>query len=214
MILNNRKKMRLGYLVMRNTGYADMGLSWDEAREAEDNFFAGDSYWLSVPKTNKGRIGVKTFLGNLLYAHIKKELPLLKREIINKHDYLQRELDGMGVQIAKSHEARAKFTELTMQLQSSLSDVLIGAYSQEYMDKFKDDVDGGDDDQRPESLHFIRSTLQKLYLDYSETMALHNCQRLKTSDIVAMVTCFRGNELPGFVPFTVFTKLFSRTLTT
>ncbi|KAF9304441.1 hypothetical protein BGZ74_001523 [Mortierella antarctica] len=215
MILNNRKKMRLGYLVMRNTGYADMDLSWEEARQAEDEFFTRDQKWQEVPKTNKGRVGVKAFLGDLLYAHIKKELPLLKREVISKTDELRRELNGMGVQIANSHEARSKFAELMMQLQSSLCGTLVGTYSQEYIDQFKDEADGVDDgQQQQESLRFIRSSLLKLYQDYNLAMAEHNCQNLQTNDIVAMVTRFKGNELPGFVPFTVFTKLFSGTLAT
>ncbi|KAF9120369.1 hypothetical protein BGX30_003206 [Mortierella sp. GBA39] len=210
-VLNNRKKMRLGYLVMRNTGYADMDLSWDEARQAEDDFFARDKEWQLVPKSNKGRVGVKKFLGDLLHAHIKKELPLLRREVINKIDELRRELEGMGVRIANNHEARIKFADLTMQLQLSLSNTLVGAYSQEYMDKFKDDDEGGDDEQQQESLRFIRSSLHKLYQGYNAAMAEHHLQKLETSDIMAMAIRFKGNELPGFVPFTTFVKLFSGT---
>lgn len=215
MVLNNRKKMRLGYLVMRNTGYSDMDLSWEDARQAEDEFFARDVEWRSVPKTNKGRDGVKRFLGDMLYAHIKKELPLLKGEVVAKTDELRRELDSMGVQIANTNEARVKFQELTMQLQLSLSGILVGAYSQEYMDTFKDEANGGDNgQQQQESLRFIRSSLQKLYQDYNTAMTEHNFQKLEISDIMATVNRFKGNELPGFVPFTIFINLFSGTLTT
>lgn len=216
MVLNNRKKMRLGYLVMRNTGYSDMDLSWEDARQAEDDFFARDMEWRSVPKTNKGRDGVKRFLGDMLYAHIKKELPLLKGEVVIKTNELRRELDSMGVQIANTHDARVKFQELTMQLQLSLSGILIGAYSQEYMNTFKDETQSGDSgysgQQQQESLRFIRSSLQKLYQDYNAAMAEHHFQKLETSDIVATVNRFKGNELPGFVPFTIFINLFSGTL--
>ncbi|KAF9273784.1 hypothetical protein BGZ68_001211 [Mortierella alpina] len=210
MVLNNRKKMPLGYLVMRNTGYIDMSLSWEEAREAEDDFFAQDKAWELVPSSNKGRVMVKKFLGDLLFAHIKKELPLLKREIVDKIDELRQQLDGMGTQIANSSEARFKFVELTMQLQSTLSGVLVGAYSQEYMERFKDEAEGADALQQV-NLRFIRSSLQKLYQNYNSAMAKHNIQELETSDILAMVTRLKGIELPGFVSFSVFIKLFSDT---
>ncbi|KAF9899861.1 hypothetical protein EC991_008230 [Linnemannia zychae] len=215
MVLNNRKKMRLGYLVMCNTGYANMDLSWEQARQAEDKFFAQDKEWQMVPKSKRGRVGVKKFLGDLLYAHIKKELPLLKREVVVKTDELRRELDGMGVQVANSHEARLKFSELTMQLQSSLSGILSGSYTQDYMDKFKHETSGGDDGQKQQqkNLHFIRSSLVKLYQEYSSAMDESNFQQLETIDIVETVARFKGNELPGFVAFTVFINLFSRTLT-
>ncbi|CAO3568750.1 unnamed protein product [Mortierella alpina] len=67
---------------------------------------------------------------------------------------------GMSIQIANCSVARVKFTDLTMQFLSSLSGILIGAYSQEYVEKFKDEAEGGDVEQQ-ENLHFIRSSIQK-----------------------------------------------------
>ncbi|KAG0249685.1 hypothetical protein DFQ27_009848 [Actinomortierella ambigua] len=214
-ILNNRKKMRLGYLVMRNTGFADMDLPWEEARQAEDDFFGRDQAWRSVPKASRGRVSVKKFLGDLLFAHIKKELPLLKREVINKTEELRQELSGMGHAIASTHDARAKFSELTMKLQSSLSANLVGAYSQEYMIQFKDEADEFVDGLKTQkSLRFIRSSLQKLYQEYNAAMSKYNCEDLETCDIVATVGRFKGNELPGFVSFSIFRKLFGGTHST
>ncbi|KAF9968826.1 hypothetical protein BGZ73_009125, partial [Actinomortierella ambigua] len=213
MVLNNRKRMLLGYLVMRNTGYADMDLSWEDARQAEDEFFARDKEWKQVPASSKGRIGVKKFLGNLLYAHIKKELPLLKQEVIKKTDEFRRELDGMGIQIASSRDARVKFADITMQLQPTLSGILMGAYSQEYMNRFGNEADNNLHEDK-QNLRFIRSSLQRLYQDYNTAMTDQHLQNLDTNDIVLMVARFRGKELPGFVSFNVFTKLFSSTLVT
>ncbi|KAF9168243.1 hypothetical protein DFQ26_000072 [Actinomortierella ambigua] len=211
-ILNNRKKMRLGYLVMRNTGFADMDLPWEEACQAEDDFFGRDQAWRAVPKASRGRVSVKKFLGDLLYAHIKKELPLLKQEVIHKTEELRRELSGMGHAIASTHDARARFSELTMKLQSSLAANLVGVYSQEYMIKFKDEADEFEDGQKNQkSLRFIRSSLQKLYQEYNAVMAQHGSQNLGTSEIMAAVGRFKGNELPGFISFSIFTKVFGGT---
>ncbi|KAF9156649.1 hypothetical protein DFQ26_009291 [Actinomortierella ambigua] len=213
MILNNRKKMRLGYLVLRNTGFSDKDLSWEEARLAEEDFFNSDPAWQAVPKASRGRVGVQKFLGDLLYAHIRKELPLLKREVINKTEELRRELDGMGSAIATTHDAREKFSELTFKLQTSLSANLVGAYSQEYMNRFKDEAQGyfGDDLRWKKSLRFIRSSLRSLYEEYNSAMAKHNLEDLKAKDIAETVIQFKGNELPGFVSFSIFVKLFSAT---
>ncbi|KAG0237630.1 hypothetical protein BGW42_000458 [Actinomortierella wolfii] len=212
MVLNNRKKMKLGYLVMRNTGYSDMDLSWEEARRAEEEFFARDKEWQLVPKSNRGRVGVKKFLGNLLYTHIKKELPLLKREVVSKIDELRLELAGMGIQVASSHEARVKFAEITMQLQLSLVRVLIGEYSQEYMNRFENETKSGNNEQQY-NIRFISSSLQQQYLEYNKAMAEDNLQNLTARDILERVTRLKGHELPGFVPFPIFVKLFGSTLT-
>ncbi|KAF9902025.1 hypothetical protein EC991_005408 [Linnemannia zychae] len=213
MVLNKRKKMRLGYLVMCNAGYAKMASTWEEARQDEEIFFARDKEWRLVPENKRGRVGVKKFLGDLLYAHIKKELPLLKSEVVSKSNELRQELDSMGIQVSNSHEARLRFSELTMQLQSSLSGVLVGTYTQEYMEKFKDEVSSGDDGQQKNNIRFIRSSLERLYQKYSSAMDEDSLQEMNTSDILETVTRFKGNELPGFVPFTVFTNMFRSTHT-
>ncbi|KAG0339923.1 hypothetical protein BG004_006624 [Podila humilis] len=171
MILNNRKKMQLGYLLMCNTGYANKDLSWEEARQAENEFFHSDHEWSKVPKASK-------------------ELPLLKKEVICKIEQLQHDLKGMGSQIASLHEARVKFVDLTMRLQPSLNGFLSGTYTQEYMDKFKDQVDDLDEEgsESPrENIWFIRSSLQKMYKAYNQAMKESDGQTFETSETVEKV---------------------------
>lgn len=55
-ILNKRKFMKLGYLVMRNSSYKDIDMPWDEARRLEEEFFKSSPLWLQVPDANKGRV--------------------------------------------------------------------------------------------------------------------------------------------------------------
>jgi len=55
-ILNKRKFMKLGYLVMRNSSYKDIDMPWDNARQLEDEFFKSSPLWSQVPDANKGRV--------------------------------------------------------------------------------------------------------------------------------------------------------------
>lgn len=55
-ILNKRKFMKLGYLVMRNSSYKDIDMPWDDARQLEEEFFKSSPLWSQVPDVNKGRV--------------------------------------------------------------------------------------------------------------------------------------------------------------
>jgi len=55
-LLNKRKYMKLGYLVMRNSSYKDIEMPWDDARQLEEEFFKSSPLWSQVPDANKGRV--------------------------------------------------------------------------------------------------------------------------------------------------------------
>ncbi|KAF9996298.1 hypothetical protein BGZ80_003449 [Entomortierella chlamydospora] len=44
-LLNKRKNMKLGYLVMKNSSYKDIDMSWDDAKQREDEFFRSSELW-------------------------------------------------------------------------------------------------------------------------------------------------------------------------
>ncbi|KAI8906546.1 P-loop containing nucleoside triphosphate hydrolase protein [Powellomyces hirtus] len=204
-LLNKRKHMKLGYLVMRNSSFSDIGTPWEEAKKSEDDFFTSSPLWKQIQDTRKGRIGVKRFLGDLLYAHIKKELPLLKKDILNLIGEVEREIQGMGPPVSSPAAAKAKYYECILKLKSSLTALLAGNYSFEYISKHKSSVTKQDsaDENESESesecddapptcerdCKFIRSSLQGLYQHYN-----------------------RGDELPGFVSFTTFAQIYTETL--
>ncbi|KAG0260239.1 hypothetical protein DFQ27_003638 [Actinomortierella ambigua] len=213
MILNKRKFMRLGYLVMRNSAYVEMSESWDKALQREIAFFQESNLWKNVPDSVKGRESVKRFLGNLLHSHIKKELPLLKKEIVSKIEALERTLEAMGNPVSTTAAARVAFTMMASNLKGSLNNLLTGQYAQQYIDAFKDssssedDTSGRDDDKERLSIRFVRSTLHQLYREYSTSMA-DGTQLPATEQISALTIKYRGSELPGFLPYNVFLQIF------
>lgn len=127
-----------------------------------------------------------------------------------------------------------------MNLKSSLTALLEGNYSLEYISKhksnieeqdyatdYKDGVDndgdndgddiGNDDDYDfvpPPSKgdnHFIRSTLYRLYQRCNRSMN-RGLHMLATDKMSAVVLRYKGSELPGFISFTTFTQIYSETL--
>ncbi|KAF9395831.1 hypothetical protein CPC16_006704 [Podila verticillata] len=136
-LLNKRKSMKLGYLVMKNSGFKDINKSWDEARQREDDFFNASELWRQVPDTRKGRVSVEKFLGELLYTHIKKEFPFLRKEILELTTDCEKEIISMGPEVSSLAATRAKYFECILNLKSSLTALLEGNYSHEYISKHK-----------------------------------------------------------------------------
>ncbi|KAK3810469.1 MAG: P-loop containing nucleoside triphosphate hydrolase protein [Linnemannia gamsii] len=230
-ILNKRKQMKLGYLVMKISTFKDIDISWDEARQRENDFFKSSSLWGQVPDARKGRASVEKFLGNLLYTHIKKELPFLKRDVLALIGECENEITNMGLPISNATTAKIKYFECIMKLKSSLTALLDGNYTFEYISNHKSDLakqdfevasndntpdnDDGDNDLAPPSLEgdhrFIRSSLQKLYQHFNQALN-RDKYILPTKTITDLVLRYKGNELPGFISFTTFTWIYIETL--
>ncbi|KAG0331954.1 hypothetical protein BG000_010448 [Podila horticola] len=210
-LLNKRKSMRLGYLVMKNSAFKDIKKSWDEARQHEDNLFKSSELWNQVEDRRKGRVSVEKFLGELLCTHIEKELPLLKKEIRVLIGGYEKEIASMGPEVSNP------------QFGESQSNIEEQDYATDYKDGVDNDGDndgddiGNDDDYDfvpPPSKgdnHFIRSTLYRLYQRYNRSMnrGLH---MLAPDKMSAVVLRYKGSELPGFISFTTFTQIYSETL--
>ncbi|KAI9234012.1 MAG: P-loop containing nucleoside triphosphate hydrolase protein [Podila humilis] len=212
-LLNKRKSMKLGYLVMKNSGFKDINKSWDEARQREDDFFNASELWRQVPDTRKGRVSVEKFLGELLYTHIKKEFPFLRKEILELTTDYEKEIISMGPEVSSLAAARAKYFECILNLKSSLTALLEGNYSHEYISKHKPatkkqhsavtragNSDGDDDNSDGDD-------------DNSDGDDDNNRYILTTDKISELVLRYRGSELPGFISFTTFTQIYIETLT-
>ncbi|KAF9949642.1 hypothetical protein BGZ72_008602 [Mortierella alpina] len=199
-ILNRRKTMKLGYLVMCNAGNNQKALSWEEARLEEERFFESN-LWSAVSTDRKGRLAVKKFLGNLLYEHISRELPGLKREVDAALDVFKRDLKSMGVPIVDLDAARDKLNVATLNLLPQVKDYLNADYDHEYIAAFKNKPIANPS-QDP---YFVRSSLLVLYHEYRSAMS--ECNRMPKSEIVRHVARYKGNDLPGFVSFTTFKNI-------
>ncbi|KAF8950099.1 hypothetical protein BGZ52_003720 [Haplosporangium bisporale] len=200
-ILNRRKTMKLGYLVMRNASYEQKEQSWDQARLEEDKYFESD-LWNAVPADRKGRVAVKRLLGNMLYEHVSRELPALKREVDAALDSFRSELKSLGTPIASTDEARENLSLATLDLQPHV----IGFLNADYDHKYIAEVKNKPIASSSLDLYFVRSSLLTLYHEYR--MAMGNaCNSWSKTKLVVLVARYKGNDLPGFVSFTTFKNI-------
>ncbi|GJJ68429.1 hypothetical protein EMPS_00775 [Entomortierella parvispora] len=224
-ILNKRKFMRLGYLVMKNSSFRDIELPWDTARLKEEEFFNSSPLWAQVPESRKGRASVEKFLGRLLVDHIKKELPQLKLEVLALIGVCEKEIAVLGPPVSNLTSAKQKYLSSIMNLKSSLTELLDGRYTLEYINAQKAETTAEpnpvldeDDDSNDLSVPalttdqgFIRSGLYKRYENFSN--ALNKDKFILSKDkVTELVIRYKGNELPGFISFTTFTQIYTQTL--
>ncbi|KAG0358816.1 hypothetical protein BGX24_005911, partial [Mortierella sp. AD032] len=235
-ILNKRKFMKLGYLVMRNSSYKDIDMPWNDARLLEEEFFKSSPLWSQVPDANKGRVSVKIFLGELLYNHIKKELPFLKKDILDLVSKYDKEIADLGSPVITMGMAKTRYFTSILTLRTSLIALLAGDYSFDYISQYKSDFEKQSsvktdneniidfipfvvdaDDCDPLSLEsegdyrFIRSSLYRLYERYNVVMNKDKYM-LSKDKIRDLVLLYKGNELPGFISFNTFTEIYMETL--
>ncbi|KAF9899281.1 hypothetical protein EC991_009161 [Linnemannia zychae] len=227
-ILNKRKFVKLGYLVMRNSSYKDIDMPWENARQLEEDFFNSSPLWSQVPETNKGRISVKNFLGDLLYNHIKKELPLLKNDILDLIVKYDKALADMGLPVLSIGTAKTKYFNSIVRLKTSLIALLDGDYSFDYITQFKRDFETQSVKSAEESVkdagnceslslesegdyRLIRSSLYRHYQRYNVVMNKEKYM-LSKEKITELVLRYKKNELPGFISFNTFTKIYMETL--
>ncbi|KAF9362003.1 hypothetical protein BGX34_006783 [Mortierella sp. NVP85] len=200
-VLNRSKTMKRGYLVMRNAGVGQEGLSWEESRVEEDKFF-GSGLWNAVPTDRKGRVAVRKFLGTLLFEHISKELPGLKREIDAALDAYKKDLKGMGTPIATTDEARERLSDAILDMQPRVISFLNADYDRDYVPAFKNmEIPSSGLDP-----FFVRSSLLRQYHEYRLVME-KEYNRIPRSKIVLQIARYKGNDLPGFVSFTTFKNI-------
>lgn len=93
----------------------------------EENFFT--TYpWSTLGRDRVGIKPLKSFLGKLLYEHIRSEFPALVRDIEAKHVESLAELEALGTPRQSASEQRRYLTKIVNTYQISVARALAGTY--------------------------------------------------------------------------------------
>lgn len=97
-------------------------------RNIQEKKFFQSQPWNMIPKERVGIDSLKTFLGQLLLDHIRKEFPQLVSEIETLAAKTEKELEGYGPSRQSSTEQRRYLTKMAIDYQKQVSDSLNGLY--------------------------------------------------------------------------------------
>ncbi|KAF9157780.1 hypothetical protein DFQ26_008326 [Actinomortierella ambigua] len=192
------------YLVLSNkrSRVGESPLSWEQAREAELDFFGRSEPWDRVPSKFRGREAVTRFLGEVLYKHLCDDLPRLTEAFETKLSEYRREEKLMGITFANANEARAVLPSAVTSLAKTVRNFLKGDYHLDYLDAHPA-LPGASHKNNP---YFARGPLSRWYEDYRDAM-LNEWRSMRQSDILPLIEVFKAGALPGLVDSPLFKNL-------
>ncbi|ROW06353.1 hypothetical protein VPNG_07515 [Cytospora leucostoma] len=155
---------KLGWHVIKNRKFEETSFSIEERNLSERTFFKTSNF-KSLPRENVGIDALRTKLSQLLFDHVKKELPKLQEDLEAALRSAQDELKVMGDSRSTAAECRAFLAHLSMECHDICKAGLNGHYENEH---FKA---GGDQDfalDSPSSIARIRAAIQFANIDFAD----------------------------------------------
>ncbi|KAL4814658.1 P-loop containing nucleoside triphosphate hydrolase protein [Aspergillus spinulosporus] len=130
---NQVEKLTHGWFAVRNRSTKDIegGMTIEGRHLKEKEFFSGTAPWTELRKDRVGIHSLMTFLGDLLYEHIRNEFPNVVKDIEVSLSAAKSELDLLGPSRQTAIEQRRFLNHIANLYQSEVDDALNGNYNPE-----------------------------------------------------------------------------------
>ncbi|KAG0641431.1 P-loop containing nucleoside triphosphate hydrolase protein [Tuber brumale] len=129
-ILQNKvENLRHGWFAVKNRSAKDIrnNITIEERHLNEENFFK-TSPWCELERNRVGIKPLKSFLGKLLYEHIREEFPTLVEDIAAKLQDSKVQLAEFGPARQTPIEQRVYLTKIVYQYEAAVDRALAGTY--------------------------------------------------------------------------------------
>ncbi|PGH20399.1 hypothetical protein AJ80_03544 [Polytolypa hystricis UAMH7299] len=155
----------LGWHVLKNRDEGEAQLSFVERNSKERVFFDSGSY-RALPQRMKGIDSLRERVSQLLFHHLKRELPVLKNELDKMTSTIRMEIQSLGRSRPTLGDQRAYLADFF----SSAYDIVVMSLNGIYEDGFFGDlnIDGPIDKQ--ENSRRLRAVVQHLNIQFAECM--------------------------------------------
>ncbi|KAI7196535.1 hypothetical protein KC352_g20746, partial [Hortaea werneckii] len=120
----------LGWHMLKNRSDKESDKSFEERNAAEKSFFSQGSY-RDLSQDILGIVALRTRLSQLLYKHLKTELPALQKELNDKHRDVCRELEQLGEKRSTPQEQRRFLMGISTTYQDIVKAAVNGQYEHE-----------------------------------------------------------------------------------
>jgi GTPase SAR1 family protein len=155
---------KLGWHVVKNRKFEESTFSIEE-RNAAEAFFFRNSNFKTLPADCVGIDALRVRLSALLFEHVKRELPNLRRDLDMAMTDTTFQLDALGTSRATPLECRTYLTQLSMTCLDISKAAINGHYEGDY---FQVDVDEHFCPDSPASIRRFRAVIQYLNRDFAE----------------------------------------------
>jgi len=155
----------LGWHMLKNRSDKEINTSFAERNAAEASFFGQGRYRDLVP----GMVGIdslRTRLSQLLFKHLRTELPALQKELNDKYREVCHELEQLGESRSTAQEQR----RFLMGISTTYQDIVKAAVNGQYEDEFFGDLNPNESVDHPSNMHRVRAVVQYLNLQFAGAM--------------------------------------------
>lgn len=156
----------LGWHVVKNRGFQETASSLSE-RDMSERLFFETSKFKSLPAEHRGIAALRTRLSALLFEHVKRELPNLRRDLDKALREAEEQLGQLGDQRISSQECRRYLTYLSMDCLDITKKALDGQYRESF---FQLDADHDFHPRNPSSIRRLRAVIQLSNTGFETTM--------------------------------------------
>jgi GTPase SAR1 family protein len=160
-----------GWHVLKNRGPGDTS-SHQERNRSETRWFREDPVFKVLPPHMIGIDALRHRLSVLLFEHVKRELPQLRRDLEDKLEDARRDLKAMGTRRTTPAECKDYLSRFSSEFQGICKAAVDGHYEGRYFRKYTSPkyVNQPFDITTPSTYCRVRALVQSLNTDFSGTM--------------------------------------------
>ncbi|ETN36988.1 uncharacterized protein HMPREF1541_07976 [Cyphellophora europaea CBS 101466] len=122
---------KLGWHVVKNRKFEESHYSLRERHASEDSYFRSSNF-KELPADSRGVDALRSRLSRLLFDHVKRELPSLRKDLQVALSETISQLDSLGSQRVTSQECRHYLTDLSLTCMGITSDAIRGHYEGDF----------------------------------------------------------------------------------
>jgi hypothetical protein len=155
----------LGWHVLKNRGFTNRHHSFEQRNQSERAFFSKGN-WQKLPPDMLGIEPLRARLSNLLFRHIKQELPKLREELDQMYEETLQSLQVLGQKRSTVRQQKEFLMQLSLQFYDLAKAGVTGHYESYYFGK----VNTGSDFGSTLCVRRLRAIVQFLNLNFAKSM--------------------------------------------
>ena len=164
--MNGDILLSLGWHVLKNRAYEEGDNSFMERNASEAKYFRTSNF-KALPSECCGIDSLRTRLSQLLFDHIKQELPQLREDLDRALADTKSDLKTMGDRRTTAEDCRTFLMQLSLDYRDICRAAIGGNYEGEH---FKHDVDHIFSVSSPSTIRRLRAVVQCLNTQFSDTI--------------------------------------------
>ncbi|KAI9808036.1 MAG: hypothetical protein M1827_007542 [Pycnora praestabilis] len=157
---------KLGWHVLKNRNYEEGSNSFEQRNVSEVNYFRKSNF-STLPRDCVGISSLRDRLSELLFNHVKQELPKLRKDLEEVLKDSQLLLEEMGDRRATPQECKAFLTQLSLDFYEVGKAAVNGHYEGEY---FTHDTDHTFSVESPTTIRRLRAVIQYKNCQFSNLL--------------------------------------------